>query len=124
MAVVAVKALACELPAETGVPLSRWSAPELVVEAIDRGIVATISAATVRRWLRGDALKPWQHRSWIYPRAPDFAARAARVLDLYAGSFQDRRCKLPRTATLPASRSTSVQRTARASPRRKAQHHP
>jgi hypothetical protein len=41
----------------------------------------------VRRWLRADALKPWQYRSWITPRAPDFAARAAVVLDLYAGSY-------------------------------------
>jgi len=41
----------------------------------------------VRRWLAGDALKPWQHRSWIYPRDPDFAAKAARALDLYAGFF-------------------------------------
>ena len=60
-----VKALACELPAETGVPLSRWSAPDLAVEAVARGVVESISASTVRRWLAGDALKPWQHRSWI-----------------------------------------------------------
>ncbi|MGH3775955.1 MAG: hypothetical protein ACRDRR_09515 [Pseudonocardiaceae bacterium] len=68
-----VNALACELPAETGVPLSRWSAPELVVEAIARRVVATISASmsTVRRWLADDALKPWQHRTWIYPRDPE-----------------------------------------------------
>ena len=46
-----------------------------------------ISASTVRRWLACDALKPWQHRSWIYPRDPDFAAKAARALDLYAGFF-------------------------------------
>lgn len=58
--VVQVKALACELPAETEVPLSRWSAPELAVEAVDRGMVETISASTVRRWLAADALKPWQ----------------------------------------------------------------
>ena len=87
MAVVTVKALACELPAETGVPLSRWSAPDLAVEAVARGVVESISASTVRRWLAGDALKPWQHRSWIYPRDPDFAAKAARALDLYAGFF-------------------------------------
>ena len=85
MTVVQVKALACELPAETEVPLSRWSAPELAVEAVDRGMVETISASTVRRWLAADALKPWQHRTWIFPRDPDFAAKAARVLDLYAG---------------------------------------
>ncbi len=87
---VTVKALACELPAESGVPLSRWSAPELVVEAVARGIVAAISTSTVRRWLREDALKPWQHRSWIYPRDPGFAAKAARVLDLYAGCWEGR----------------------------------
>lgn len=85
--VVSIKALACELPAQTGVPLSRWSAPELVVEAVARGVVDTISASTVRRWLGADVLKPWQHRTWIYPRDPDFAAKAARALDLYAGHW-------------------------------------
>jgi hypothetical protein len=83
--VVQVKALACELPAESGVALSRWSAPELVVEAVARGVVESISASTVRRWLTGDVLKPWQYRTWIYPRDPDFATKAARALDLYAG---------------------------------------
>ncbi|MEU9095672.1 helix-turn-helix domain-containing protein [Streptomyces sp. NPDC087901] len=33
-----VKALACRLPAEGGVPLSRWSGPELAREATERGI--------------------------------------------------------------------------------------
>jgi transposase len=77
-------ALACALPAETGVPLSRWSCPELARELAARCQVAA-SASTVRRWLAGDALKPWQHRSWISARDPDFAVKAARVLDLYAG---------------------------------------
>ena len=43
------------------------------------------SASTIGRWLASDALKPWQHRSWISVRDPEFAAKAARVLDLYAG---------------------------------------
>jgi hypothetical protein len=89
--VVQVKALACELPAESGVPLSRWSAPELVVEAVARGVVESISASTVRRWLAGDVLKPWQYRTWIYPRDPDFATKAARALDLYAGVWDANR---------------------------------
>src|ERR1022692_3655539 len=79
-----VVALACALPAESGVPLSRWSCPELARELAARCQVAS-SASTIRRWLAGDALKPWQHRSWISVRDPEFAARAARVLDLYAG---------------------------------------
>ncbi|WP_100501633.1 IS630 family transposase [Geodermatophilus chilensis] len=78
-----VKALACALPAEAGVPLARWSAAELAAEAVSRGVVSTISAATVGRWLAADAIRPGRHRSWIFPRDPDFAAKAARVLDLY-----------------------------------------
>ena len=86
--VAEVKALACTLPAETGQPLSRWSSADLASEVITRGIAETISAATVRRWLAADAIKPWQHRSWIFPRDPDFETKAARVLDLYARQWQ------------------------------------
>jgi len=82
-----VKALACQLPTESGAPLSRWSCPELAREAVIRAITDTISASTVRRWLRDDALKPWQHRSWIFIRDPNFRATAQRVLDLYARIF-------------------------------------
>jgi transposase len=88
--VAEVKALACTLPAETGRPLSRWSSVELATEAITREIAETISAATVRRWLAADAIKPWQHRSWIFPRDPAFAIKGARVLDLYARRWQGR----------------------------------
>ncbi|WP_405835132.1 IS630 family transposase [Streptomyces platensis] len=82
------KALACQLPAETGVPLARWSCPELAAELTARGITDTVSASTVRRWLREDALKPWQYRSWIFIRDPDFRAKAQRVLDLYTRTFE------------------------------------
>jgi len=77
-------ALACALPAESGVPLSRWSCPDLARELAARCQIVA-SASTIRRWLAADALKPWQHRSWISVRDPQFAAKAARVLDLYAG---------------------------------------
>ncbi|MDH6706557.1 hypothetical protein P3T27_003284 [Kitasatospora sp. MAA19] len=78
--------MACQLPAEAGTPLSRWSCPELAREAMSRGI-ASVSASTVRRWLDQDAIKPWQHRSWIFITDPDFRPKAARVLDLYARSW-------------------------------------
>lgn len=82
--VAAIKALACEPPEQRAVPLSRWSSGELAVQAVDEGIVGAISSSTVRRWLHADAIKPWRYRSWIFPRDPDFATKAARVLDLYA----------------------------------------
>jgi hypothetical protein len=81
--VVAIKALACELPVRRDVPLSRWSASELALQAQRSGLVATISDTTVWRWLNEDAIRPWQHRSWIFPRDQEFAYKAGRILDLY-----------------------------------------
>ena len=83
-----VKAMACQLPATYGIPLSRWSCPELAVEVVAAGITPAISASTVRRILARDVIKPWQYRSWISVRDPDFAAKAKRVLDLYARTWQ------------------------------------
>jgi hypothetical protein len=48
-----------------------------------RGLVADISGTTIWRWLAEDAIRPWSHRSWIFPRDPAFADKAGRVLDLY-----------------------------------------
>ena len=80
-----VKAIACELPRESGQPLSRYSGQDLVREITRRGIVAKISGRTLWRWLDEDAIRPWQHRSWIFPRDPNFPTKAERVLDLYQG---------------------------------------
>jgi transposase len=113
--VAEVKALACQLPAEAGVPLSRWSCPELAREAVIRGITQAVSAATVRRWLAEDALKPWQHRSWIFIRDPDFRAKAGRVLDLYARRFQGRPLG-PDEYVLCADEKTSIQARCRCHP--------
>ena len=86
--VAEVKALACELPATLGLPLSRFSRSELRRHALAAGIVAEISGITIWRWLREDALRPWTRRSWIFPRDPDFAEKAGRVLDLYHRRFE------------------------------------
>jgi transposase len=86
--VAGIKALACEPPEARDVPLSRWSSHELAAQATHEGLVESISSSTVRRWLHADAIKPWRHRSWIFPRDPAFAEKAARVLDLYARSFE------------------------------------
>ena len=78
-----MKALACELPAKLGLPLSRFSRSELGRHVLAAGIVAASSGVTIWRWLHEDALRPWSRRSWIFPRDPDFATKAGRVLDLY-----------------------------------------
>ena len=86
--VVQVKALACELPATRGLPLSRFSTVDLVREVERCGIVASISNKTVWRWLHDDAIRPWRCRSWIFPRDPEFATKAGRILDLYARQWK------------------------------------
>ena len=107
-------ALACALPAESGVPLSRWSCPELARELAARCQIAA-SAATIGRWLAADALKPWQHRSWISVRDPGFAVKAARVLDLYAGIW-DGRALGENDYVICADEKTSVQARCRCHP--------
>lgn len=87
---VQVKALACELPTTLGVPLSRLSTADIAREARRNGLVATVSDKTVWRWLHEDAIRPWHHRTWIFPRDPQFAVKAGRLLDLYARRWDDR----------------------------------
>ncbi|HEX9354336.1 MAG TPA: IS630 family transposase [Streptosporangiaceae bacterium] len=84
----AVVALACQLPADTGVPLSRWTGPELKRELEARSLVsAPVSVSSLLRFLAEDPVKPWQYQSWIFPRDPHFEAKAKVILDLYQGFY-------------------------------------
>ena len=103
-----MKALACELPHEHGLPLSRFSMSELKREAIARGIVASIGETTIWRWLSEDAIRPWNHRSWVFPRDPDFEAKGGRILDLYEGVWEDSALG-PDEWVISADEKTSIQ---------------
>jgi hypothetical protein len=106
--IVEVKALACELPSRLGLPLSRFSVSDIRTEVLAQGIVAQISGSTLWRWLSSDAIRPWRHRSWIFPRDPEFVKKAAPVLDLYEGLWRGR----PLSANefvLSADEKTSIQ---------------
>ena len=112
---VQVKALACELPATLGLPLSRLSVADVAQQARQLGLVATISDSTVWRWLNADAIRPWQHRCWIFPRDAQFAVKAGRILDLYQRRWQG---KLLRDDefVLSTDEKTSIQARARKHP--------
>ena len=103
-----VKAIACELPAIHGSPLSRYSTSEIAREVLNRGLIETVSFSTVWRWLDEDAIRPWRHRMWIFPRDPDFETKAARVLDLYHGTWQGQPLE-PDEYVLCADEKTSIQ---------------
>jgi DDE superfamily endonuclease/Homeodomain-like domain len=113
--VVQVKALACELPHRLQLPLSRLSLSEIRREVITQGLVAEISGATLWRWLSADALRPWRHRSWIFPRDPDFAAKAGRILDLYDRIWQGRPLNA-REFVISADEKSSMQARRRKQP--------
>ena len=110
-----IKAIACELPATRGLPLSRLSCADIVREAQSCGIVARLSGKTVWRWLHEDAIRPWQHRTWIFPRDPQFALKAGRILDLYARRWEGKRLRADEFV-LSTDEKTSIQARVRKHP--------
>lgn len=113
--VVEVKAIACELPATLGLPLSRLQVPDIRAEVLRRGIVAEVSGSTIWRWLDADAIRPWTYRSWIFPRDPDFEVKAGRVLDLYGRRFEGKRLRADEFV-ISADEKTSIQARCRCHP--------
>ena len=71
-------------------------------------MVAEISGTTLWRLLNADALRPWQHRSWIFLRDPDFSAKAGRVLDLYERRWEGVPLR-PTDFVISTDEKTSVQ---------------
>ena len=112
-----MKALACELPARRGLPLSRFSATDIREVLLEEEIVKTISRSTVSRILAADCLRPWRHHSWVFPRDPEFARKAGRVLDLYQGIWEGKPLG-PNDYVISADEKTSIQARGRRHPTR------
>ncbi len=89
--------------------------PDFRQEVTRRGLVASIGETTLWRWLTEDAIRPWCHRSWIFPRAPDFEEKAGQVLDLYAGFWQGVPLS-PRDCVISTDEKTSIQARRRKQP--------
>jgi hypothetical protein len=113
--VVQVKALACQLPKQVGLPLSRWSMAELAQHVCQSGLIASVSESTIWRWLHEDAIRPWFHRCWIFPRDPNFAAKAGRILDLYERIWEGQPLRED-DYVISADEKTSIQARARIHP--------
>jgi transposase len=106
--VVAIKALACELPVELDLPLSRLSVSEIRQFVVKHGLVASVGDTTLWRWLSEDAIRPWTHRSWIFTRDPAFKEKASRILELYEGFWEGRPLS-PGDCILSTDEKTSIQ---------------
>jgi DDE superfamily endonuclease len=109
-----VKAVACELVAETQQPLSRQSLADVTARV--RTVLGTpMSRSTVWRILDTDAIKPWRYKYWIFPRDPHFVDKAGPILDLYAGQWQGQPLG-PKDHILSADEKTSIQARRRCHP--------
>ena len=111
-----VKAVACALVVETKQPLSRQSLADVTARA-QKALGKPIRRSTVWRIVPTDAIKPWRYKYWIFPRAPQCAAKAGPILDLYAGTWQGQPLG-PTDYLLSADEKTSIQARRRGHPAR------
>jgi hypothetical protein len=74
-----------------------------------------VSGTTVWWWLSEDAIRPWSWRSWVFPRDPQFAAKAGRVLDLYRRRWEGKRLH-PGDYVISADEKTQLQARLRRHP--------
>lgn len=86
--VTTVKAVACDSAGAHSRGLARYTVRDIVARVLEELSLDRLAVSTVWDILKRDALKPWQFRSWIFPRDPEFAARAGVVLDLYRRTWQ------------------------------------
>jgi hypothetical protein len=94
--------------------LSRLSSADLAATA-STALGKAISPSTVWRILDADAIKPWRYEYWIFPRDPLFAEKAGRVLDLYAGTWEDKPLGL-KDYIISSDEKTSIQARIRCHP--------
>lgn len=84
--VTQILALACEPPEKSGRPITHWTSHELADEAKKRGIVESISASQVGRYLREAELQPHRSRYWLNAKEKDpqqFQEKVQTVCDTY-----------------------------------------
>jgi DDE superfamily endonuclease len=106
---------ACALPDQAGRSLALWDCRELARQLVADGVVAAISAETVRRLLARLALKPWRFHYWLTPKAPRdaaFYAIVGELCDLYTRSLT------PDEVVLSVDEKTSLQPRPRPHPTR------
>jgi transposase len=105
--------IACERPDDLGRSLSQWDCTEIARQLVRDGVVASISAETVRQILVHNRLKPWRQKMWLsakVPRDAAFAEQVQGICDLYTRPLR------PDEVVLCVDEMTSLQPRPRKSP--------
>lgn len=87
--VTAILAVACEPPEQSGRPIDRWTYRELADEVVRRGIVPSISASQVGRYLAQAELQPHRSKYWLNTKEKDpevFQQQVETVCQTYLGA--------------------------------------
>ena len=81
-------ALATQIPQEQGHPITQWSMTDLCRAAAEKGLVETISSATIWRLLDQAAIKPHHWHYWLNSHDPDFEAKMQDIVGLYLKALE------------------------------------
>ncbi|MDP7302506.1 MAG: IS630 family transposase [Pirellulaceae bacterium] len=84
--VTQIIAIACEPPSQSGRPIETWTNRELADEAIQRGIVKSISTSQVNRYLAEADLQPHRSKYWLNTKEKDpevFGRQVQTVCNTY-----------------------------------------
>ena len=107
-------ALACEKPENHGRPITHWSARELKDEAIQQGIVPSISERQVNRLLRATDLQPHRSRYWLNAKSdPQKDQKIRTICEVYQ---QAQAAALRGELTFSLDEMTGIQALARIAP--------
>jgi transposase len=79
-----IKTIAKSKPAEHGLPFSRWSLAKLAEFLVAEGVVEDISHEGLREVLRAEGVSFQSVKTWKSSADPDYAAKKARIDQLYA----------------------------------------
>lgn len=86
--VTQVLAVACEEPEQSGRPVDRWTHREIADEVIARGIVKSISASQVGRYLAQAELQPHRRKYWLNTKEKDRGRQLEYPLQRKPGSIR------------------------------------
>ena len=79
-----IKKIAKSKPAEHGLPFSRWSLAKLAEFLVAEGVVEDISHEGLRELLRAEGVSFQAVKTWKSSADPEYAAKKARIDQLYA----------------------------------------
>jgi transposase len=105
--VAALKALACQPPEASGLPLSRWSCPDLAAQVVADGIAASVSTSTVRRWLGRGRDQTLAVPVLDLRHRPELRRQGRGSLTCTTGSGTGDRCQQTTTSSPPTKRPRS-----------------